>query len=93
MSTSTGVANSAMAGWGIGHAHFMDLIFSPMEVVAVVLSVAIVVVLNQDGQTNWFEGALLLAVNSDEEPGRLRDRRRPHCTAEVAHDAFLAQGN
>ena len=30
--------------------------------VCLVLSVAIVVVLNQDGQTNWFEGALLLAL-------------------------------
>jgi Ca2+:H+ antiporter len=53
---------AAMASMGLGHAQFMDLIFSPMEVVAVILSVAIVVVLNQDGQTNWFEGALLLAL-------------------------------
>jgi len=28
----------------------------------VILSVAIVVVLNMDGNTNWFEGALLLAL-------------------------------
>jgi Ca2+:H+ antiporter len=53
---------ATMASLHVGHAQFLDLIFSPMEVVAVILSVAIVVVLNQDGQTNWFEGALLLAL-------------------------------
>jgi Ca2+:H+ antiporter len=46
----------------IGQSHHLDLIFSPMEVVAVMLTVMIVVVLGLDGVTNWFEGALLLAV-------------------------------
>lgn len=36
--------------------------FSPMEVVAVILTVAIVVVLGFNGKTNWFEGTLLLAL-------------------------------
>jgi Ca2+:H+ antiporter len=40
----------------------MNLIFTPMEVVAVFLSVAIVILLGLDGQTNWFEGVLLLAL-------------------------------
>jgi Ca2+:H+ antiporter len=40
----------------------MDLVFSPMEVVAVFLSVAIVILLGWNGETNWFEGALLLAL-------------------------------
>ena len=40
----------------------MNLIFTPMEVVAVLLSVAIVILLGLDGQTNWFEGVLLLAL-------------------------------
>jgi Ca2+:H+ antiporter len=40
----------------------LDLVFSPMEVVAVVVTVAIVVVLGLDGESNWFEGALLLAL-------------------------------
>ncbi|MCC6424945.1 MAG: calcium/proton exchanger [Phycisphaerales bacterium] len=47
-------------GWQPGEP--MDLIFSPMEVVAVLLCVGIVVVLGVDGQTNWFEGVLLLGV-------------------------------
>jgi Ca2+:H+ antiporter len=47
---------------GIGQAKFMDLIFTPMEVVSVVLTVGIVVVLGINGTTNWFEGALLLGL-------------------------------
>jgi Ca2+:H+ antiporter len=55
--------SSAMVTLGIGHSHIpMDLIFSPMEVVAVFLSVAIVVLLGLNGQSNWFEGVLLLAL-------------------------------
>src|SRR5262249_17034859 len=46
----------------IGQARHMDLIFSPMEVMAVMMTVLMVVVLGLDGITNWFEGALLLAV-------------------------------
>jgi len=45
-----------------GHARPLNLVFSPMEVVAVVLSVGIVVILGMDGQTNWFEGVMLLAL-------------------------------
>lgn len=40
----------------------MDLIFTPMEVVAVAVSVLIVTFISQDGETNWMEGILLLAV-------------------------------
>src|SRR5436305_1887708 len=40
----------------------LDLIFSPMEVVGVLLSVMIVVIVCLNGQSNWFEGVLLLAV-------------------------------
>jgi Ca2+:H+ antiporter len=47
---------------GGGHARPLNLVFSPMEVVAVVLTVGIVVVLELDGQTNWFEGVMLLAL-------------------------------
>lgn len=52
----------AMAGMGLGKSHFMSLMFSPMEVVAVILTVGIVVVLGFNGKTNWFEGTLLLAL-------------------------------
>jgi Ca2+:H+ antiporter len=47
---------------GADQAQFMDLMFSAMEVIAVMLAVGIVIVLGMDGKTNWFEGALLTAV-------------------------------
>jgi Ca2+:H+ antiporter len=56
------LASGVMAHFHVGQAQTLDLLFSPMEVVAVILSVSIVVVLNMDGNTNWFEGALLLAL-------------------------------
>jgi Ca2+:H+ antiporter len=40
----------------------MDLIFTGFEVLAVALSVGIVNIAAQDGESNWLEGALLLAV-------------------------------
>jgi Ca2+:H+ antiporter len=40
----------------------LDLAFTPMEVLAVMLTVAILVVLTKDGSSNWFEGVLLLAL-------------------------------
>jgi Ca2+:H+ antiporter len=55
--------SAAFVALGIGsHPKFMDLIFSPMEVVAIVLTVGIVVVLGLNGESNWFEGALLLGL-------------------------------
>src|SRR4051794_19589145 len=56
------LSSGVMVAMGVGHTQYLDLLFSPMEVVAVILSVAIVVVLNMDGHTNWFEGSLLLAL-------------------------------
>jgi Ca2+:H+ antiporter len=40
----------------------IDLLFSTFEIVAVVLSVAIVNLIALDGESNWMEGVLLLAV-------------------------------
>ena len=40
----------------------MDLRFTPFEVVAVAIAVGIVNLVAQDGESNWLEGALLLAV-------------------------------
>ncbi len=40
----------------------MDLIFSPFEVLSVALSVGIVSLISMDGESNWMEGVLLLAV-------------------------------
>lgn len=40
----------------------MGLLFEPSELVAIGFSVAIVNAISQDGETNWFEGVLLLAA-------------------------------
>ncbi len=40
----------------------MDLVFTSLEVVAVGLSVGILAVIAQDGETHWMEGVQLLAV-------------------------------
>ena len=40
----------------------MDLRFTPFEVVAVAIAVAVVNLVAQDGESNWLEGVLLLAV-------------------------------
>ena len=40
----------------------MDLRFTVFEVLAVIASVLAVTVVAQDGESNWLEGALLLAV-------------------------------
>jgi Ca2+:H+ antiporter len=42
--------------------HPLDLIFTPFELLAVVLGVAIFAFLVMDGETNWYEGVQLLAV-------------------------------
>ncbi len=56
------LCSGVLAAMHVGQVQTLDMVFSPMEVIAVVLSVAIVVVLNMNGETNWFEGALLLAL-------------------------------
>jgi len=40
----------------------MDLRFTPFEVLAVVIAVGVLSMVAQDGESNWLEGALLLAV-------------------------------
>jgi len=42
----------------------MDLLFTPLEIVAVAISVLVVGQISDDGETHWMEGALLLAVYS-----------------------------
>jgi Ca2+:H+ antiporter len=42
--------------------HPMSLVFNAFEIAAIVLSVLIVEMISADGETNWFEGAELLAV-------------------------------
>jgi Ca2+:H+ antiporter len=38
----------------------MDLLFTPLEVAAVVLAVLIARMVAEDGESNWLEGAMLL---------------------------------
>ncbi|MDQ7821726.1 MAG: calcium/proton exchanger [Candidatus Eremiobacteraeota bacterium] len=40
----------------------MSLVFTPFEVLAVAVSVIISTIVSMDGESNWFEGVLLLAV-------------------------------
>jgi Ca2+:H+ antiporter len=54
--------SEALVAWRLPHSQQLDLVFSPMEVVAVILTVAIVIVIGLNGETNWFEGVTLLAV-------------------------------
>jgi Ca2+:H+ antiporter len=42
--------------------HPMDLLFSPFEILAVGLGVAVFAYLIINGESNWYEGAQLLAV-------------------------------
>jgi Ca2+:H+ antiporter len=52
----------AMYMMGVGASHPMDLVFSPLEVVAVIMTVLTVIVLSINGESNWFEGVLLLSL-------------------------------
>ena len=56
------LVSAGMVAMGMGQSRHLDLIFSPMEVAAVILSVTIVIVLNSNGKSNWFEGVMLLAI-------------------------------
>jgi Ca2+:H+ antiporter len=42
--------------------HPMDLVFTPLEVVAVILAVIIARMVAEDGESNWMEGAMLLMI-------------------------------
>ncbi|KAF0247881.1 MAG: Ca2+:H+ antiporter, partial [bacterium] len=40
----------------------MDLLFSPMEVIAVIICVIVLNIVTSDGESNWMEGVQMLAV-------------------------------
>jgi Ca2+:H+ antiporter len=40
----------------------MDLLFTPLEVVAVVLAVLISRMVAEDGESNWLEGIMLIGL-------------------------------
>lgn len=47
-------------GWAVGQP--MNLVFTPYELLAMVASVLVINHMAADGETNWLEGAQLLAV-------------------------------
>jgi Ca2+:H+ antiporter len=49
-----------LISWMIGRP--MSLVFNAFEIAAVALASIIVTVASADGETNWFEGAQLIAV-------------------------------
>jgi Ca2+:H+ antiporter len=51
-----------LASLVMGLARPLDLHFTPLEVVAVLLSVALVSLVSHDGEANWLEGVMLLAL-------------------------------
>lgn len=53
---------SMLFGWIQGHGQPMDLHFTPMEITAVILSVAVLALASQDGESHWMEGVMLLGV-------------------------------
>jgi Ca2+:H+ antiporter len=46
----------------MGHSHPLYLHFTPLELIAVILAVAVLALVCQDGESHWMEGAMLLAV-------------------------------
>ncbi len=46
----------------MGHAHPLDLHFSLLETVTVVISVGVLALVCQDGETHWMEGVMMLGV-------------------------------
>jgi Ca2+:H+ antiporter len=50
------------ASYAFNPGHPLDLVFSPMEVIAVVLAVLVVEQVTADGETHWLEGVQLLSV-------------------------------
>jgi Ca2+:H+ antiporter len=42
--------------------HPLDLHFSLMEIIAVIVAIGVLTLVCQDGESNWMEGAMLLAV-------------------------------
>lgn len=46
----------------MGHHPPLDLHFTPLEVIAVFLSIVVLAMIAQDGESHWMEGVMLLAV-------------------------------
>ena len=51
-----------LASTFMGHGAALDLHFTPMELAALILSVGVLALVSQDGETHWMEGVMLLGV-------------------------------
>ena len=49
-------------GWMFGFQQPLDLHFTALEMITVVLSVLVLAMVSQDGESHWMEGVMLLAV-------------------------------
>ncbi len=58
-------------------AHPMDLLFSPLEVIAVIMAVLLARMVSEDGESNWLEGAMLPDDLRRSWPSRFSSFPRP----------------
>jgi Ca2+:H+ antiporter len=49
-------------GWMCGFQQPLDLHFTALEIITVMLSVLILALVSQDGESHWMEGVMLLGV-------------------------------
>lgn len=49
-------------GWACGYQQPLDLHFTALEMITVVLSVLVLAMISQDGESHWMEGVMLLGV-------------------------------
>jgi Ca2+:H+ antiporter len=56
------LVSAVFVATGISPPTHLNLVFSPMEVVSVMVTVLVTVVIGINGESNWFEGVLLLAL-------------------------------
>jgi Ca2+:H+ antiporter len=50
------------ASLAMGHDQPLDLHFTPMEIIAMTISIVVLALVAQDGESHWLEGVMLLAV-------------------------------
>jgi Ca2+:H+ antiporter len=46
----------------MGHSQSLDLHFTLLEMITMILAVGVLAMVSQDGESNWMEGVLLLGV-------------------------------
>ena len=80
------------ASLAMGHEQPLDLHFSPMEVIAVLLSIGVLALVCNDGETHWMEGVMLLAVYVILALAFYHLPNEPHAAAATEHAMLPAWG-